>query len=172
MAEEKKPTGFRLRVSAGPDTDHLTVLSVNDDSNPLQIESDEFVGQIVVRIKGLDRKFGYEQGQLKDNLKILPDSPWFTNPGGDSNLSSVQISGRFKREWSGDQVVFGVSASKDMCTCAQACTSLKDMLDSPGDWMPVDENGPGALESLFPQLISFLSNDVIMLTDQNHHAQS
>jgi len=115
MVDEKKPAGFRLRVSAGPDTDHLTVLSVNDDSNPLQIESDDFVGQIVVRIKGLDRKFGYEQGQLKDNLKVLPDSPWFTKPGGDNNLSSVQISGRFKREWSGDQVVFGVSADRDMC---------------------------------------------------------
>ncbi|KAG0054498.1 hypothetical protein BGZ83_011092 [Gryganskiella cystojenkinii] len=114
MVDAKKPAGFRLRISAGPNTDHLTVVSANDDANPLKIESDEFVGQIVVRIKGLDKKNGYEAGQKVDHQKVLPDSAWFTKPGGDNNLSSVQISGRFKREWAGDQVVFGNQFEKPL----------------------------------------------------------
>ncbi|KAF9917644.1 hypothetical protein BX616_000331 [Lobosporangium transversale] len=103
------PTRFRLRVSAGPSADpkDLKLITVNDDANPLLIESDEFIGQIVVRIRGLDKTYGYADGQAEDGLKTMSDSPWFTKPGGDNNLSSIQISGRFKREWPGDQIVFG-----------------------------------------------------------------
>jgi len=98
-------------VSAGPSADpkDLKVLPVNDDASPTVIESDEFIGQIVVRIKGLDKTFGYKEGQDEDSLPLVPESPWFILPGGDRNLSSVQISGRFKREWPGEQIVFGVS---------------------------------------------------------------
>lgn len=100
-------------MSAGPSANpkDLKVLPVNDDANPTLIESDEFIGQIVVRIKGLDKVFGYKEGQEQDSQGIIPESPWFSLPGGDNNLSSVQISGRFKREWPGEQVVFGVSSS-------------------------------------------------------------
>ncbi|KAK3843461.1 MAG: hypothetical protein J3R72DRAFT_440888 [Linnemannia gamsii] len=110
------PTRYRLRVSAGPSADpkDLKVLPVNDDANPTTIESDEFIGQIVVRIKGLDKAFGYKEGQEQDSLGLFPESPWFSLPGGDSNLSSVQISGRFKREWPGEQVVFGNQFEKPL----------------------------------------------------------
>ncbi|KAF9923961.1 hypothetical protein FBU30_005981 [Linnemannia zychae] len=109
MSSTNAPTHYRLRVSAGPSADpkHLKVLPVNDDANPTLIESNEFIGQIVVRIKGLDKTYGSKEGQEEDSLPLFPDSPWFTLPGGDSNLSSIQISGRFKREWPGEQIVFG-----------------------------------------------------------------
>lgn len=120
MSSAEAPTRYRLRVSAGPSANpkDLKVLPVNDDSNPTLIESDEFIGQIVVRIKGLDKAFGYKEGQEQDSQEIIPESPWFSL-GGDNNLSSVQISGRFKREWPGEQIVFGVS------------TSLSSILSSP-----------------------------------------
>ncbi|KAF9110766.1 hypothetical protein BGX27_005910 [Mortierella sp. AM989] len=103
------PPRYRLRVSAGPSANpkDLKPITVNDDANPMLIESDEFIGQIVVRIRNLDKAFGYAEAQKEDGLKTMPDSPWFTKPGADNNLSSVQISGRFKREWRGDQIVFG-----------------------------------------------------------------
>ncbi|KAF8985559.1 hypothetical protein BGZ46_003565 [Entomortierella lignicola] len=110
------PTRFRLRVSAGPSADpkDLKVITVNDDANPMLIESDEFIGQIVVRLRNLDKAFGYAEGQKADGLKTMPDSPWFTAPGGDNNLSSVQISGRFKREWKGSDIVFGNQFEKPL----------------------------------------------------------
>lgn len=103
-------TRYRLRVSVGPGADpkDLKPIAPNDDAHPLWIESDEFVGQVVVRIKGLNKTFGYEEGTKQDNIQPMPDSPWFHKPGGDSNLSSIQIQGRFKRAWTGDQIVFGV----------------------------------------------------------------
>ncbi|KAF9393620.1 hypothetical protein CPC16_001545 [Podila verticillata] len=102
-------TRYRLRVSVGPSAEpkDLKPIAPNDDAHPLWIESDEFVGQVVVRIKGLNKTFGYEEGTKQDNIKPMPDSPWFNKPGADSNLSSVQIQGRFKRAWTGDQIVFG-----------------------------------------------------------------
>ncbi|KAF9362122.1 hypothetical protein BGX26_000010 [Mortierella sp. AD094] len=111
-----QPTRYRLRVSAGPSADpkDLKPITVNDDANPMLIESDEFIGQIVVRLRNLDKAFGFAQGQIEDGLKSMPNSPWFTKPGGNNNLSSVQISGRFKREWQGDQIVFGNQFEKPL----------------------------------------------------------
>ncbi|KAF9169609.1 hypothetical protein BGX21_010208 [Mortierella sp. AD011] len=111
-----RPTRYRLRVSAGPSADpkDLKPVTVNDDANPMLIESDEFIGQIVVRLRNLDKAYGYVQGLEEDGIKYMPDSPWFTKPGGNNNLSSVQISGRFKREWKGDQIVFGNQFEKPL----------------------------------------------------------
>ncbi|KAG0360839.1 hypothetical protein BG005_009803 [Podila minutissima] len=107
MAPVKKQ--LRLRVSAGPTANlkDLKPITVNDDANPVWIESDEFVGQIVIRVKGLDKTAGYKQGAKEDNLKTVPDSAWFHNSGGANHITSIQIHGRFKREWAGDQILFG-----------------------------------------------------------------
>ncbi|KAF9949587.1 hypothetical protein BGZ72_008669 [Mortierella alpina] len=115
-AATPQPTRYRLRVSAGPSADPNTLrpITVNDDANPLLIETDELIAQIVIRIRGLDKTLGYHEAQKLDGLKSLPDSPWFTKPGGDNNLSSVQISCRFKREWPGDQIVFGNQFEKPL----------------------------------------------------------
>ncbi|KAG0091409.1 hypothetical protein BGZ93_003263 [Podila epicladia] len=107
MAPVKKQ--LRLRVSVGPSANpkDLKPIAVNDDANPVWIESDEFVGQIVIRVKDLDRTAGYEQGANEDNLKTVPDSAWFHNSGEVSHINSIQIHGRFKRGWAGDQILFG-----------------------------------------------------------------
>lgn len=111
---EHNNTRYRVRVSAGPDLQHLQPLSVNDDANPLLIDTDEFSGHVLFRIKGQDQIQGYEEGQKQDGLKALKDSPWFGNAAavgrGENLLSSLQVVGRFKREWPGDQVVFAVRA--------------------------------------------------------------
>ncbi|KAI8600337.1 hypothetical protein EDD21DRAFT_354650 [Dissophora ornata] len=114
---------YRLRVLVGPGSKHedLRPLNVNDDANPFLIDTDEFVGGIMFRVKGLDQAHGYKEGQAEDGLECKPDSPWFelpvpehsganssgSSPGKNHSLSCVQIVGRFKREWSGDQIVFG-----------------------------------------------------------------
>ncbi|KAG9323549.1 hypothetical protein KVV02_003073 [Mortierella alpina] len=115
-AAATQPTRYRLRVSAGPSPDPKTLkpITVNDDANPLLIETDEFIAQIVVRIRGLDKTISYHEAQKQDGLKSLPDSSWFAKPGGDNNLSSVQISCRFKHEWPGDQIVFGNQFEKPL----------------------------------------------------------
>jgi len=114
---------YRVRVSVGPNAKNLQVLNINDDAHPVTIQSDEFVGQVSFRIRGQDQIQGYAQGQQQDGLSIVPDSPWFHNPDwvsgakekkdkkDNSNINSLQIQGRFKREWSGDRVVFAVMYS-------------------------------------------------------------
>ncbi|KAI8600336.1 hypothetical protein EDD21DRAFT_377496 [Dissophora ornata] len=107
---EHHNTRYRVRVSAGPDRQQLRPLTVNDDANPLLIDTDEFIGNIVFRIKGQDKIIGYEEGQQQDELKVMPDSKWFQKAGeagrGDSHLMSMEVVGRFKRDWSGEQVDF------------------------------------------------------------------
>ncbi|KAG0004785.1 hypothetical protein BGZ79_008133 [Entomortierella chlamydospora] len=107
---------YRIRVSAGPDTKSLRPIAVNDDANPFLINTDEFAGHLTFRIKGQDQIHGYEQGQKQDGLPIVPDSPWFENAadGGKGNnlIMCMQAIGRFKREWSGEQVVLAVVFDK------------------------------------------------------------
>ncbi|KAG0284397.1 hypothetical protein BGZ98_005936, partial [Dissophora globulifera] len=58
---------------------------------------------------GQDQIQGYEEGQRQDGLKIMPDSKWFEKAaaaGRGDSLMSMQVVGRFKREWTGDQVEF------------------------------------------------------------------
>ncbi|KAK3817330.1 MAG: hypothetical protein J3Q66DRAFT_183876 [Benniella sp.] len=109
---EHNNTRYRVRVSAGPDLQHLQPLNVNDDANPLLIDTDEFSGHVTFRIKGQDQIQGYEEGQRQDGLKTSKDSSWFENAAaegrGENLLSSLQVVGKFKREWTGDQVVFAV----------------------------------------------------------------
>ncbi|KAF9192776.1 hypothetical protein BGZ51_004944 [Haplosporangium sp. Z 767] len=104
---------YRVRVSVGPTTDPKAQqpINVNDDSSPVLIETDDFVGHVLFRIKGQDQVLGYEQGQKEDGLQPVPDSKWFKNISasgrGDHHLSSFQVVGRFKREWPADQILFG-----------------------------------------------------------------
>ncbi|KAG0371118.1 hypothetical protein BC939DRAFT_454229 [Gamsiella multidivaricata] len=107
---EHNQVRYRIRVSAGPDLQTLRPLNVNDDANPMTIDTDEFVGHVVFRIKGLDQIHGYKEGQQQDGLEVMKDSPWFDKAAeagrGGNLLSSMTIVGRFKREWPGEQVVF------------------------------------------------------------------
>ncbi|KAG0267666.1 hypothetical protein DFQ27_008446 [Actinomortierella ambigua] len=95
---------YRLRVSAGSSLQDLRVLNINDDAHPLFINTPDFVGQLCVRVRGLSKSMWYEQAQVDDNLTPLPESPWFE---GNDNLSCIQVSGRFKKEHRGDDIVWG-----------------------------------------------------------------
>ncbi|KAF9979483.1 hypothetical protein BGZ75_009629 [Mortierella antarctica] len=93
---------YRVRVSVGSSRDpkDQRPLNVNDDSDPILIETDEFVGHVTFRIKGQDQIQGYAQGQSKDGLKTVSDSQWFQNAAmagkGATLLNSLQI-GIFER---------------------------------------------------------------------------
>ncbi|CAO3572400.1 unnamed protein product [Mortierella alpina] len=93
---------YRVRVSVGSSTDpkDQRPLNVNDDSDPVLIDTDEFVGHVTFRIKGQDQIQGYAQGQRKDGLKAVPDSQWFENAAtagkGANLLNSLEI-GIFER---------------------------------------------------------------------------
>ncbi|KAK3836479.1 MAG: hypothetical protein JOS17DRAFT_842236 [Linnemannia elongata] len=104
---------YRVRVSVGTTAStspkDMHILNVNDVSNPFMVDTDEFVGHVAFMIKGQDRIWGYEAGQKQDGLKPVPDSKWFENAakaGRGENINCLQIVGRFKREWTGDQVIF------------------------------------------------------------------
>ncbi|KAF9109722.1 hypothetical protein BGX27_007275 [Mortierella sp. AM989] len=120
---------YRIRVSAGPDVKSLRPINVNDDANPLLIDSDEFAGHVMFRIKGQDQIHGYEQGQQQDGLAVLPDSSWFQNAAaagkGNNLLMSMQLVGRFKREWSGEEIVLAVLFEKPFKLPAVASLAIK-----------------------------------------------
>ncbi|KAF9918414.1 hypothetical protein FBU30_000216 [Linnemannia zychae] len=104
---------YRLRISVGKnastDPKDMHVLNANDTSNPLLINTDEFAGHVAIMIKGQNQIYGYEAGQKQDGHKPMPDSKWFENAvaaGRGENMNCIQIFGRFKKEWTGDQIVF------------------------------------------------------------------
>ncbi|GJJ76324.1 hypothetical protein EMPS_08683 [Entomortierella parvispora] len=117
---------YRVKVSVGPNAKCLQVLNVNDDDHPILIQSDDFVGHVIFRIRGQDQIHGYAEGQQQDGFSLLPDSPWFHSPDGvsgatgkkgkkdNSHINSLQIQGRFKRAWSGDQVVFATTFDRPL----------------------------------------------------------
>ncbi|KAI0642780.1 DUF1769-domain-containing protein [Trametes meyenii] len=82
-----------LRVLAGPNEHTLVPLRVNSGV-PVQISSDAFEGQVAVFIKGLaDAEGGRE------------DSDYFRKRSGVT--WSIQVQGRFLREYSADELLFG-----------------------------------------------------------------
>lgn len=112
---EHDGTRYRVRVSVGTtastDPKDMQILNVNDVANPLMVDTDEFAGHVAFMIKGQDQIYGYEAGQKQDGLKPVPDSKWFENAaaaGRGDIINCMEIVGRFKREWAGDQVVFAV----------------------------------------------------------------
>ncbi|KAF9950114.1 hypothetical protein BGZ72_008159 [Mortierella alpina] len=88
---------YRVRVSVGSSRDpkDQRPLNANDDSDPVFIDTDEFVGHVTFRIKGQDQFRGYAQGQDKDGLRPVPDSQWFQRADvagkGANLLNSLQI---------------------------------------------------------------------------------
>ncbi|KAG9319539.1 hypothetical protein KVV02_000090 [Mortierella alpina] len=104
---------YRLKILAGPGSDPklLRPLNVNDDSEPMIIDTDEFHGYVTFRIKDLDKAHGYTEGQLEDGIKPVPNSKWFDlsaagTKSKNRNNNCLRFGGRFKREWPGDQIIF------------------------------------------------------------------
>ncbi|KAF9903476.1 hypothetical protein EC991_003805 [Linnemannia zychae] len=112
---------YRVRVSVGTtastNSKDMHILNVNDISSPFLVDTDEFAGHVTFMIKGQNQIYGYEEGQKQDGLKPVPDSKWFENAaaaGRGENINCLQIVGRFKREWTGDQVVFATVFEKPL----------------------------------------------------------
>ncbi|KAG0209946.1 hypothetical protein BGX28_009817 [Mortierella sp. GBA30] len=132
-------TRYRLRVLAGPgpDRNNLRPLNVNDDGNPIFIDTDEFCGYISFRIKDLDKVHGYAQGQRDDGLGTVPNSKWFDLPvpgtnTKNRNLNSIRFGGRFKREWAGDQIIFAAELDRRierMPPCTSVGIKLLQFID-------------------------------------------
>lgn len=54
-------------VYAGPDTRHLVPATVNDPASPMDIENDNFVGRVLVRVKD----YGQHKGQRMPEVRRL-----------------------------------------------------------------------------------------------------
>ena len=88
----------RLRVLAGPSPSSLSPISVNT-SRAHEISSERFEGKIVVHIKGFN-----DDGD-EDNV-LRPDD-YFEREDRRYVTWSIQVQGRFLREYNADDVLFG-----------------------------------------------------------------
>jgi hypothetical protein len=89
-----------LKVSAGPDYDHLQVVAVNDCLNPLFINSQHFCGYLMVRIVNFNG--------LGDKPNATPKPmPSFDYFQGKQRRYSIMVQGRFKQSHGADDLIFG-----------------------------------------------------------------
>ena len=88
----------RLKVQVGPDRFHMEDCRLNDTQHPHEIETEHFVGRVLVRI--LDAP-GAKEGE--------PGREYFE---GRSRKFCIQIEGRFKQRLNGNDVLFGTDFDK------------------------------------------------------------
>ncbi|KAI7831306.1 hypothetical protein BC939DRAFT_375883, partial [Gamsiella multidivaricata] len=86
-----------LRVSVGGTYTDLSIVNCNDELHPVEFEGPEFKGRAVVRIRDF-------VGITNDGSEPIHNSEYFK---GHNRRFSIQVEGRFKREWDGEQVYFG-----------------------------------------------------------------
>ncbi|KAG0356931.1 hypothetical protein BGZ54_000556 [Gamsiella multidivaricata] len=87
----------KLRVSVGGTYTDLSIVNCNDELHPVEFEGPEFKGRAVVRIRDF-------VGITNDGSEPIHNSEYFK---GHNRRFSIQVEGRFKREWDGEQVYFG-----------------------------------------------------------------
>ncbi|KAI8826998.1 NADH(P)-binding-domain-containing protein [Fimicolochytrium jonesii] len=87
----------KLRCRIGPSLNSLTVAHVNDEENPHFIDSPYFTGYVAVRVKNFN-------GITPDGSEPISDLEYFSNK---KRLFSVQVCGRYKHEYTANDVVFG-----------------------------------------------------------------
>jgi hypothetical protein len=92
-----------LKISAGPSLDSLSVLHVNDESQPLDVSTDDFEGRIAVRIKGFTGHLPKDGGKDVEN----EDTHYFDRAYAKNCTWSIGIQGRFKDTIDVDDVEFG-----------------------------------------------------------------
>ncbi|KAI3625473.1 hypothetical protein CBS9595_000834 [Malassezia furfur] len=88
----------RLEVKVGPDRFHMEPAHLNDYQHPNEINSPYFCGRVLVRIINAP---GAEQGE--------PGREYFAER---TRKFCIQIEGRFRQEWSGDDILFGTDFDK------------------------------------------------------------
>ncbi|KAH8919853.1 DUF1769-domain-containing protein [Atractiella rhizophila] len=85
----------KLQVLAGPSLDSLSPVAVNQDvSKPFKISSSSFEGFLTVRIRGFE--------EFPD-----PESGYFDKEEGHGMNYSIQVQGRYLKDVSSDDVLFG-----------------------------------------------------------------
>ncbi|KAG0367351.1 hypothetical protein BGX24_003270 [Mortierella sp. AD032] len=94
----------KLRVSVGGSYTDLAVINCNDELHPLEIDTPEFKGRAVVRIRDF-------VGVTNDGSEPIYSDDYFK---GHNRKFSIQVEGRFKREWGGDQVYFGTDFDRSV----------------------------------------------------------
>lgn len=87
-----------LEVKVGPDRFHMEPCRLNDTKHPHEINTEHFVGRVLVRI--LDAP-GAKPGE--------PAREYFKDR---SRRFCIQIEGRFKKPWTGDDILFGSDFDK------------------------------------------------------------
>ncbi|WFD01909.1 hypothetical protein MOBT1_000589 [Malassezia obtusa] len=88
----------RLEVKVGADRFHMEPANLNDNLRPNEINSPYFCGRVLVRILNAP---GAQQGQ--------PGQEYFTDR---TRKFCIQIEGRFRQEWSADDILFGTDFDK------------------------------------------------------------
>lgn len=93
--------GVKLRVLGGSSPETLTLLSVNQDvSQPLKIENEEFSGYLTIRLADID-------GNDVEGSKSEPESGYFTQKCREGKTLSIQVQGRFLKDYNTDEIVWG-----------------------------------------------------------------
>ncbi|KAI9592412.1 hypothetical protein BDF19DRAFT_388386 [Syncephalis fuscata] len=87
-----------LAVRAGPSYTQQTLINVNDDQYPVLIDSTDFTGRVVVRIKDFT-------GITPSGETRITNTNYFK---GRRRKFSIQVEGRFKKAVSADDVYYGV----------------------------------------------------------------
>jgi hypothetical protein len=95
MAKLESPSDYILRVRGGPDYENSATMEVNDENEPLFINSPEFTGYLLMRIldfEGVNR----EMDKKKDGLRHAPLQNPASNYFVDRKRSySMVIQGRY-----------------------------------------------------------------------------
>jgi len=86
-----------LRVRIGPNSEVLTLCDVNNDSKPLFVYDKDFIGNVTVRVVNF-------AGVTPDNTPPIPMTDYF---GKRRRLFSVQLQGRFRKDWNMNHLNFG-----------------------------------------------------------------
>jgi hypothetical protein len=91
----------KLQVRVGTDIEKLIATNVNDEENPSFIQSDNFMGSILVRIKDFCG--------IPSDREPLKCTEYFHNK---SRKFSIQVSGRFLKGVNAEELTFGAEFKK------------------------------------------------------------
>ncbi|KAH9271273.1 hypothetical protein BASA83_006595 [Batrachochytrium salamandrivorans] len=115
-ASGDKAIGSRkLQVRIGPSIHSLSIANPNDEVVPHYIDSPYFVGHIVVRIKDF-------RGITPPGESVKQATEYF---GSKKRLFALQICGRFKHEYTAEDIVFGAEFERKVAPPTGSWIALK-----------------------------------------------
>lgn len=88
----------------------FNVVNVNDDYNPILINNEHFTGHAVFRCKDFDGWTPIDETTMKAK-PVISTTPYFE---GHKRTFSFQIAGRFRKQWTADDVMFGTYFDKPL----------------------------------------------------------